>query len=68
MGIDESSFYIKKFINSYLIAHSKLSRIFANAAAKLNPKCDCATSTISSNIVTGTLLSLKWTETAMYAL
>ena len=46
----------------------KSSRIFAKAAARFIPVCDCATSTRSSNIETGTPRSSKWIVTATYAL
>jgi hypothetical protein len=46
----------------------KSSSIFANAAARLIPECDFATSTISSNIVSGTPFNSRVTVTATYAL
>ena len=46
----------------------KSSSILANAAARLNPECDRATSTTSSSIPTGIPSTSKWTETATYAL
>jgi len=44
------------------------SRILANAAAKFKPECDCARSTGSRSVATGTPSFSKWTVTAIYAL
>jgi hypothetical protein len=58
--------YVLKLFTLSLIPNS--SRIFANAAARLTPECERATSTISRSIEMGTPLFSKCTVTATYAL